>query len=458
MPSLRITGIDSQPIGGGYLTHQTKLLDFQVGLFHWEHLPFYVTSSPANPVILRFPWLRQHEPQISWHKGELVRGSATCLNKCLHKPVSHPCLASVEEDSAPLASGHVPRVYGDFLEVFSKERAARLPSHRAWDCTIDLLPNTSPPRGRVYPLFLPEARAMEEYIEEALAFGHIWPCTSPAVAGFFFVWKKDGGLHLCIDYRGLNAITVRYPYLVPLVPAALEQLRGAKFFTKLDLRSAYNLVRIREGDEWKTSLHTSHGHYEYLVMPFGLTNAPAVFQSLINEVFQDILGKWMIAYIDDSLVYSTSLEEHVRHVRAILSRLQQNHLYVKPEKCEFHRTTITFQRYVISRQGVEMDLTKVQAVTEWPNPTTVKELQRFLGFANFYRHFIQNYSSMAGPLTSLLRGKSRRLSWSEQAQAAFSQLKDIFTMAPILRHPDPDLPFVVEVDASSSGIGAMLSQ
>ncbi|KAK3522827.1 hypothetical protein QTP86_004675 [Hemibagrus guttatus] len=370
-----------------------------------------------------------HDPQISWHKRELVH----CIRTC---------------------SVRLQRL--SFQGVSSRERAASLPAHRAWDCAIDLLPNTKPPKGRVHPLSLPEARATEEYIEEALAVGHIRPSTSPAAAGFFFVGKKDGGLHPCINYRGLNAITVRYPYPLPLVPAALEQLRGARFFTKLDLRSAYNLVWIREGDEWKTAFHTTHGHYEYPVRLFGLTNAPAVFQSLINEVFQDILGKWVIAYIDDILVNSTSLQEHVRHVRAILSRLQQNHLYIKPEKCEFHRTTIMFLGYVILWQGVEMDLTKVRAVTEWPNPTTTKELQRFLGFANFYRRFIRNYSSVAGPLTSLLRGKPRRLSWSHQAQAAFIKLKDSFTMAPILHHPDPDLPFVVEVDASSSGIPGKL--
>ncbi|KAK3524539.1 hypothetical protein QTP70_029852 [Hemibagrus guttatus] len=307
-------------------------------------------------------------------------------------------------------------------EVFSKERAARLPSHRAWDCAINLLPNTSPPRGRVYLLSLPEAKAMEEYIEEALAVGHIRPSTYPAAAGFFFVGKKNGGLHPCIDYRGLNAITVRYPYPFSLVPAALEQLRGAKFFTKLDLPII-----------WSAS-------------------------ALINEVFQDILGKWVIAYIEDILVYSTSLEEHVHHVRAVLSRLQQHHLYVKPEKCEFHQTMITFLGYVTTRQGVAMDLTKVQVVTQWPSPTSVKELQRFLGFANFYRRFIHNYRSVVGPLTSLLREKPRRLAWTDQAQAAFLQLKDCFTTAPILRHPDPDLPFVLEVDASSSGIGAVLSQ
>ncbi|KAK3571043.1 hypothetical protein QTP86_001290 [Hemibagrus guttatus] len=275
--------------------------------------------------------------------------------------------------------------YTDFEGVFSQERASHLPEHQEWDCAIDLLPNTSLPKGRIYPLSLPESKAMEDYIEGALAAGHIRPSTSPAAAGFFFIEKKDGGLRPCIDYRGLNAITVRYPYPLPLVPAALEQLRGARVFTKLDLRSAYNLVRIRKGDEWKTAFHTTHGHYEYCVMPFGLTNAPAVFQALINGVFRDLLGRGVIAYIDDILVYSTSMEEHVCQVREVLARLQRFHLFVKLEKCEFHRTTMTFLGYVISPRGVEMDTNKVRAVSEWPAPATIKELQRFLGFANFYR-------------------------------------------------------------------------
>ncbi|KAK3542189.1 hypothetical protein QTP86_016990, partial [Hemibagrus guttatus] len=442
----------------GYLKRQTELLKFRVGLFHHERLAFYVTSSPANPVILGFPWLRRHDPQISWRTGELVRWSPACKEKCLRDQVPRPCRTSCVRESPLIIPAHPPQEYAEFREVFSEERAARLPAHQPWDCAINLLPNASPPRGRVYPLSLPESKAMEEYIETALAAGHIRPSTSPAAAGFFFVGKKDGGLRPCIDYRGLNAITVPYPYPLPLVPAALEQLRGARIFSKLDLRSAYNLVRIKKGDEWKTTFHTTHGHYEYRVMPFGLTNAPAVFQALINGVFQDLLGKWVIAYIDDILVYSASLEEHVLHVREVLSRLQQHHLYVKLEKCEFHRSTVTFLGYVVSRRGVEMDEVKVRAVTDWSAPTTVRELQRFLGFANFYRRFIRNYSSVAGPLTLLLRGKPKRLTWTDQARAAFQQLKDCFTSAPILRHPDPDLPFVVEVDASSSGLGAVLSQ
>ncbi|KAK3530084.1 hypothetical protein QTP86_011902 [Hemibagrus guttatus] len=415
VPSLRITAIDSQPIGEGYLRRQTEPLGLQVGLFHHERLTFYVTSSPANPVILGFPCLRRHDPQISWRTGELTRWSPACLRDCLRKTVSRSCGTCSVEEVDTRAHVRLPQPYVDFERVFSEERASCLPEHQEWDCAIDLLPNTSLPKGRIYPLSLPESKAMENYIEGALAAGHIRLSTSPAAAGFFFVEKKDGGLCPCIDYRGLNAITVRYPYPLPLVPAALEQLRRARVFTKLDLRSAYNLVRIREGDEWKTAFHTTHGHYEHCVMPFGLTNTPAVFQALINGVFRDLLGRGVIAYIDDILVYSTSMEDHMCQVGEVLARLQRFHLFVKLEKCEFHRTTVTFLGYVISPRGVEMDTNKVQAVSEWLAPATIKELQRFLGFANFYR----SYSSVAAPLMSLLRGKHKKLNWTDQARAAF---------------------------------------
>ncbi|KAK3516723.1 hypothetical protein QTP70_022519, partial [Hemibagrus guttatus] len=274
------------------------------------------------------------------------------------------------------------------------------------------------------PLSLLESKAMEDYIEIALAAGHIRPSTSPAAAGFFFVGKRDGGLRPCINYRGLNGVTVRYPYPLPLVPATLEQLRGGKGVHQVGPQK-----RIQPG-------------------------VPGPHQ----RGFLGTAGKRGHSVHDDILVYSTSLEEHVRQVQEVLIRLQQHHLYVKLEKCEFHRATVTFLGYVISHQGVEMDMVKVWAVTEWPAPTTVQELQRFLGFANFYRRFIGNFSSVAGPLMSLLQGKPKRLTWTNQAWMAFQQLKNCFTTAPILRHPDPDLPFVVEVDASSSRLRAVLSQ
>ncbi len=220
---------------------------------------------------------------------------------------------------------------------------------------------------------------MKLYIEEELAKGFIRPSTSPASAGFFFVKKKDGGLRPCIDYRSLNTITCKFRYPLPLIPTALEQLRRARYFTKLDLCCAYNLIRIREGDEWKTAFSTTTGHYEYLVMPFGLSKSPSVFQAFINDVFRDMLNQWVIVYIDDILIYSETYEEHVIHVRTVLKRLLQHQLYAKAEKCEFHQETISFLGYIISSGGVAMDEQKVQAVVNWPQPTTLKELQRFLG-------------------------------------------------------------------------------
>ena len=173
-------------------------------------------------------------------------------------------------------------------------------------------------RNSRYLLSAPERNAMNEYIKEALANGFIRPSTSPAGAGFFFVEKKDGGLRPCIDYRGLNAITVKNRYPLPLMNSAFERLQGASFFTKLDLHNAYNLVRIRSGDEWKTAFNTHSGHFEYLVMPFGLTNAPAVFQALVNDVLSEMLDKFVFVYIDDILIFSNNLSEHKQHVRQVL--------------------------------------------------------------------------------------------------------------------------------------------
>ena len=210
-----------------------------------------------------------------------------------------PCFTTSVESPETAIKVPLPVEYTEFSSVFSKTKAAALPPHRDIDCAIDLLPDTMPPKSRIYPLSIPETQAMEEYVEEALKLGYIRPSTSPASAGFFFVEKKDGGLRPCIDYRGLNAITVKYRYPLPLVPSAIEQLRKATIFTKLDLRSAYNLICIKPGDEWKTAFSTTTGHYEYQVVPYGLANAPAVFQSFINDVFRDMLNKWVIVYIDE---------------------------------------------------------------------------------------------------------------------------------------------------------------
>ncbi len=298
---------------------------------------------------------------------------------------------------------------------------------------------------------------MDKYIKESLNAGLIRPSSSPAGAGFFFVKKKDGSLRPCIDYRGLNDITIRNRYPLPLMSSAFELLQGAKLFTKLDLRNAYHLVRIREGDEWKTAFNTPTGHFEYRVLPFGLTNAPAVFQALINDLLRDMVNRFVFVYLDDILIFSPSLQVHTQHVRQVLQRLLENQLYAKAEKCVFHAKSVSFLGHIIAAEGIKADPAKVRAVAKWPIPDSRKALQRFLGFANFYRRFIRNFSLVAAPLMALTSPKVP-FRWNSQAQEAFDVLKSRFISAPVLCLPDPERQFIVEVDASEVGVGAVLSQ
>lgn len=212
----------------------------------------------------------------------------------------------------------------------------------------------------------------------------------------------------------------RYP--LPLV----QRLGVVNVFTKLDLRGAYNLVRIREGDEWKTAFRTDFGHYEYLVMPFGLCNAPATFQHFINDIFRDFLDLFVIAYLDDILIFSTSLELHCQHVRPFLGLLRQHGLYAKPEKCDFGQESIHFLGLIISVDGIKMDPSKVSAILDWPTPLDKKGIQRFVGFTNFYRKFIRRFSSIIAPITQLTK-QGIRFRWSPEAQAAFKKHKRLFT-------------------------------
>ena len=429
----------------------TEVLSVAIGGDHCESVRFHVISSPNAPVILGYPWLREHNPVINWEKGLVTAWGESCELRCRVKRDSQP-----EPFTAEDVRG-VPEVYRDYFPAFSKARATSLPPHRSYDCAIELREGAALPRGRLYALTAPERDAMDVYIESALSAGLIRPSSSPAGAGFFFVKKKDGSLRPCIDYRGLNDLTVKNRYPLPLLSSAFELLQGATVFSKLDLRNAYHLVRIRAGDEWKTAFNTPSGHYEYLVMPFGLTNAPAVFQAFINDVLRDFLNKFVFVYLDDILIFSRSMEDHVQHVKTVLQRLWESELFCKAEKCEFHVDTVSFLGSIIEKGAVRMDPSKVSAVKDWPRPEDRKQLQRFLGFANFYRRFIRDYSRIAAPLTALTSSK-RRFLWDPAAEAAFSSLKERFSSAPILILPDPSRQFVVEVDASDVGVGAVLSQ
>lgn len=444
---LEVTAVDGNPLGR--ITHRTQSVKVTFPDGHTESISFHVFPAMSHLAILGHPWLTRHNPNFDWVKGQVLSWGQGCYQSCF---VPQPALAHQDPDLYG-----VPACYHDLALVFSKARAKSLPPHRPYDCGIDLLQGATPPRGRLFSLSSPERQAMEEYIQDSLTAGIIRPSSSPAGAGFFFVEKKDKSLRPCIDYRGLNDITIKNRYPLPLISTAFELLEGAKVFTKLDLRNAYHLIRIKQGDEWKTAFNTPTGHYEYLVMPFGLTNAPAVFQNLVNDVLRDMLNVFVFVYIDDILVFSPDEETHKDHVRKVLQRLLDNQLYVKAEKCEFHKPSVSFLGFVLSEGEIQMDPAKVSAVAEWATPRSRKEVQRFLGFANFYRKFIRNYSSIAAPLHNLT-SPNQAFVWSTECETSFNLLKKSFTSAPVLTLPDSRQQFIVEVDASDVGVGAVLSQ
>jgi transposase InsO family protein len=469
-----------------YLTHETAMeLTDDAGRTHQLEQQFVAADMQGYDVILGMPWLKAQNPRIDFSAGTWQASEPAAPSS------SHAIgLATAEEFSQLMHQGDgqlyvvtathgtstapwcpqlmatldpvIPPEYQEYAEAFSKEAAEQLPSHGPQDHAIDL-DGGDPPFGPLYNLSATELGVLREYIEDNLQRGFIRPSTSPAGAPILFVKKKDGSLRLCVDYRALNRLTVKNRHPLPLISEALDRLVGAKIYTKLDIRSAYNLIRIREGDEWKTAFRTRYGHFEYLVMPFGLANAPATFQAFINKVLREFLDVFCIAYLDDILIYSNTKEEHVQHVRLVLDRLLRNGLYAKLEKCEFHVIRIGFVGFVATPHGTEMEESRVAAVRDWPEPRTHREVQVFLGFANFYRRFIHKFSNKAQPLTDLLKGgKAGKFAGgfvlTDAASTAFRELKQAFTSAPMLRHYDPEKPIQVETDASGFAVAGVLRQ
>lgn len=495
--------IDGREIDSGLVTHETEDICMQCNE-HTEKISLDVTKLGHYTIILGLTWLKKHDANISWSRHLILFNTSRCLQYCHPEPVvvegvphtkyplpskprtiptpqsatappatactphqashDHTVLATdthlppgTQDELVPKLTSIIPQHYHQYLDVFSKEGADTLPQHRLFDHTIPLQPGTQPPYGPIYSLSEPELKALREYLDENLSKGFIRPSSSPAGAPILFVKKKDGGLRLCVDYRGLNKVTIKNRYPLPLISEMIDRLRCAKVFSKIDLRGAYNLVRIATGEEWKTAFRTRYGHYEYLVMPFGLNNAPATFQHFINSALSDCLDTFAVAYLDDILVFSRSEEEHIKHVKTVLQRLHDNRLFAKAEKCEFHKSQVEFLGYIISTNGVAMDPAKTKCIDEWPAPKSVKDIQSFLGFANFYRRFIKGFSGLVAPITCLLR-KGQPWDWDATAQAAFEALKKAFSTAPVLMYYDPEKPCSIETDASDFAIGSILSQ
>ena len=351
----------------------------------------------------------------------------------------------------------IPPEYERFRDLFDKAKADVLPEHSKYDHSIPLVEGSTPPYGPIYGLSELELKTLRDQLDKDLARGFIRPSTSPAGAPVLFVKKKDGSLRLCIDYRGLNNITIKNRHPLPLIPELFDRLRSAKIYTKLDLRGAYNLVRIAEGEEWKTAFRTRYGHFEYCVMPFGLSNAPASFQALMNDTLRPFLDIFVVVYLDDILIYSTNELEHRTHVTKVLEKLSEANLFVKLEKCEFHVSKVDFLGYVIEPSGISMSPDKVSSITTWPRPASIKDIQAFLGFCNYYRIFIEEYSKLASGMLKLLK-KDTPFIWGTDQEASFTSLKEQFITGKVLQHFDPSKPSVLYTDASDKAISGIIYQ
>ncbi|CCO36711.1 Retrotransposable element Tf2 155 kDa protein type 1 [Rhizoctonia solani AG-1 IB] len=427
----------------GKIWHEVEIT---VGIQQHVHsVPFLVCPIGKHEAILGMRWLSSENPKIEWTSGTITFPKEELAN-----------IASEEEtDPNPLAL--IPPEYHEFAQVFGEEEFKVLPPHRDYDIGIELTPEASLFHGPIYGMTDAESRALKEHLDSEVATGKIRPSKSPAGAPVMFVKKADGSLRLVVDYRKLNEVTVKDVYPLPRQDDLMAKLRDAKIFTKLDLRWGYNNVRIKEGDEWKTAFKTKYGSFEYLVMPFGLTNAPAAFQRFMNDLFRDLLDITVVVYLDDILIFSKNPAEHTNHVREVLQRLARNQLFCKPSKCHFHVSTVEYLGIRISPLGFSMDEKKVEAVTSWPTPRSVKQVQAFLGFVNYLRRFIPDFSSIARPLHNLTQ-KDKPWNWGESEEESFQELKRRVTNRPVLAHSDPDKPYFLETDASGVAMGAILSQ
>jgi hypothetical protein len=311
----------------------------------------------------------------------------------------------------------------------------------------------------MYPLNETELQALWDYLKEMLELGNIRPSKSPAAAPIIFVPKAHGqGLRLCVDYQGLNKVTIANQYPLPIMSELQDRVRGAKIFTKIDLKNGYNLIQIKPRDEWKTAFKTRYGLYEYTVMPFGLSNAPATFQNMMNYIFRDLLDLGLIVYLDDILIYAETEEEHDRIVTEVLKRLAANGLAISQDKCFWSTTRVDFLGYVISKDGIEIAQDKVQYIRDWERPRSLRDVQSFISFANFYQRFIEGFSKIPKPLSDLTKGSPKDWIWTDTITKSLEKLKYCFTTAPILTYFDPHRECIVETNASDFALGSTLSQ
>jgi hypothetical protein len=463
---------------------------------------FLVTDLGLEDLILGYPWLAYFEPKFSWREGvidtthlpiiirslswhqttQTIVSSAT-VARIVTDPLNNQEKDQiVQELEKEYSSGRgmatqfaqdaqqytqmveIPPEYQRHAKVFDEEASNRFPPSRSWDHAIEL--KADAPKAidcKVYPITPAEDEALLKFLKDMQQRGYIRPSKSPYASSFFFIRKKDGKLRPVQDYQKLNQWTIPNRYPLPLIPELIAQVKDAEIFSKFDVRQGYNNVCIKKGDEHKAAFKTKYGLFEPLVMFFGLKNSPSTFQAMMDQEFRDIieeqrlLGTEIIIYMDDILVASTSLAGHRNAVHAILDRLEELDLYLKPEKCTWEAPRVDYLGLILEKGVTRMDPAKIKGIANWPTPTTVKQVRSFLGFCNFYRPFIYHFSHIARPLNELTR-KENPWTWEERHQKAFEELRNRVTSEPVLAQPRLDQQFELEVDASGFAFGAVLSQ
>ncbi|CAA0841650.1 Uncharacterized mitochondrial protein AtMg00860, partial [Striga hermonthica] len=437
----------------------------------------YVIDMREFDVILGMDWLTRYRADIRCQEREVTLypisdqpvvffgvGSRTVprvissmqARKSLSKGSCQGYLISMVSDVVDERVPERVSIVCEYLDVFPDDLPGG-PPDRQVEFTIDLIPGASPVSKAPYRMAPKELQELKAQIQEFLKLGFTHPSVSPWGAPVLFVKKKDGSMRMCIDYRELNALTVKNRYPLPRIEDLFDQLSGASVFSKIDLRSGYHQLKIWESDISKTAFRTRYGHNEFVVMPFGLSNAPAVFMDLMNRVFHPFLDQFVIVFIGDILVYSRDIDQHKEHLRIVLVTLRREKLYAKFSKCEFWLNRVAFLGHIVTARGIEVDPSKIEVVSKWDTPRSAADVCSFLRLAGYYRRFIEGFSKIAQPLTNLTK-KAVRFDWSPQCEESFQELKRRLTTAPVLSIPDPTLEFTIYSDASKMGLGCVLMQ
>ena len=450
---------------------------------------FTVFPLSRYDAILGMPWLTKYNPKINFQTNEVVLMGQPVLSSSETSVDQTPQLGenlfiSGRQARHALRSGAngyiawltvddesctgeaelpciLPEDMKDLLkrhcDVFPDKLPDHLPPKRSVDHEINVEQESQPPSRPAYRLSKPELDELQVQLTEMLRCGRIEPSKSPYGAPVFFVKKANGGLRLVCDWRQLNRITIKNKACLPNIDDLFDTVQGSRFFTKLDLRSGYNQIRIQEHDVPKTAINTPFGHFQYRVMGFGLTNAPATFQSLMNTILQPYLRQFVVVFLDDILIFSKSWQEHLEHVQRVLQTLRENQLFCNSTKCEFGLEDVLFLGHRINGQSISPDPAKIEAVKSWPTLSSVTEVRQFLGFTNYFRRFISHYSSISAPLEEIT-GKHAKFEWTDARQKAFESLRSALINSPVLRLADVKRSFRVETDASDFAVAGVLLQ